>query len=178
MAVNVGKTAALPTGRQRNMPNQLRLREQDVEWKSCVRYLVVHIDCSLHDTPSELCHTTDSGSQSETPARTQERRYSQGSANANHRGIRPVTGAMPVRLCRRRPDTITYLVPQYEKSPCGYQFPRHLIPRTGTKRQSRMELHAAFSLHYPSTAPSLPSTLVRSIRVGILGTKLCTSIDT
>ncbi|GBP17478.1 RNA-directed DNA polymerase from mobile element jockey [Eumeta japonica] len=36
MAVNVGKTAALLTGRQRNMPIKLRLRGQDVEWKFCV----------------------------------------------------------------------------------------------------------------------------------------------
>ncbi|GBP79532.1 hypothetical protein EVAR_89898_1 [Eumeta japonica] len=39
--------AALLTGRQRNMASQLCLREQDVECKSCVRYLSVHIDRSL-----------------------------------------------------------------------------------------------------------------------------------
>ncbi|GBP86292.1 hypothetical protein EVAR_91696_1 [Eumeta japonica] len=47
-AVDVSKMASLLIGRQRNMPNQLRLREQDVKWKSCVRYLGTHIDCSLH----------------------------------------------------------------------------------------------------------------------------------
>ncbi|GBP50378.1 hypothetical protein EVAR_32623_1 [Eumeta japonica] len=31
----------------------------------------------------------------------------------------------------------------------------------------RLQLHAALSLHYPSTAPSLQSTIVYSIRVGI-----------
>ncbi|GBP55427.1 hypothetical protein EVAR_34228_1 [Eumeta japonica] len=51
MAVNVGKTAALLTGRQRNIPTQLHLRGQDVEWKSCIRYLSVHIDRSLHMIP-------------------------------------------------------------------------------------------------------------------------------
>ncbi|GBP85473.1 hypothetical protein EVAR_64771_1 [Eumeta japonica] len=32
------------------MPIQLRLRGQDVEWKSCVRYLGIHIECSLRMT--------------------------------------------------------------------------------------------------------------------------------
>ncbi|GBP16265.1 hypothetical protein EVAR_93633_1 [Eumeta japonica] len=36
MVINVGKMAALLTGRQRNMSIQLRLRNQDVEWKSCI----------------------------------------------------------------------------------------------------------------------------------------------
>ncbi|GBP34481.1 RNA-directed DNA polymerase from mobile element jockey [Eumeta japonica] len=47
MAVNVSKTAALLTGCQRIMPNQLRLIGQTVEWRTCVRYLSVHIDRSL-----------------------------------------------------------------------------------------------------------------------------------
>ncbi|GBP21560.1 RNA-directed DNA polymerase from mobile element jockey [Eumeta japonica] len=51
MAVNVGKTAALFTGRQRNMPTQSHLRGQDMEWKSCIRYLGVHIDRSLPMIP-------------------------------------------------------------------------------------------------------------------------------
>ncbi|GBP33407.1 RNA-directed DNA polymerase from mobile element jockey [Eumeta japonica] len=37
MAVNIGKTAALLTGRLRNMSTKLRLRRQDVEWKSYIR---------------------------------------------------------------------------------------------------------------------------------------------
>ncbi|GBP41041.1 RNA-directed DNA polymerase from mobile element jockey [Eumeta japonica] len=44
MAVNVSKTAALLTGSQRNMTDQLRLRGQAIEWKTCVRHLGVHID--------------------------------------------------------------------------------------------------------------------------------------
>ncbi|GBP19939.1 Probable RNA-directed DNA polymerase from transposon X-element [Eumeta japonica] len=51
MAVNVSKTAALLTGSQRNMPDQLRLRGQAVEWNTRVRYLGVHIDRSLRMTP-------------------------------------------------------------------------------------------------------------------------------
>ncbi|GBP53956.1 RNA-directed DNA polymerase from mobile element jockey [Eumeta japonica] len=51
MAVNVSKTAALLTGSQRNMPDQLRLRGQAVEWNTRVRYLGVHIDRSLQMTP-------------------------------------------------------------------------------------------------------------------------------
>ncbi|GBP25942.1 hypothetical protein EVAR_84500_1 [Eumeta japonica] len=51
MAVNIGKTAALLTGRQRKRPTQLRLRGQDVEWKSCMRYLGIHIDRSLRTIP-------------------------------------------------------------------------------------------------------------------------------
>ncbi|GBP16123.1 RNA-directed DNA polymerase from mobile element jockey [Eumeta japonica] len=51
MAVNVNKTAALLTGSQQNMPDQLRLRGQAVEWKTRVRYLGVHIDRSLRMTP-------------------------------------------------------------------------------------------------------------------------------
>ncbi|GBP76700.1 hypothetical protein EVAR_52435_1 [Eumeta japonica] len=51
MAVNVGKTAALLTGRQRNMPIQLRPRGQDMEWMSCIQYLGVHIDRSLRMIP-------------------------------------------------------------------------------------------------------------------------------
>ncbi|GBP76203.1 RNA-directed DNA polymerase from mobile element jockey [Eumeta japonica] len=50
MAVNVSKTAALLTGSQRNMPDQLRLRGQAVEWNTRVRYRV-HIDRSLRMTP-------------------------------------------------------------------------------------------------------------------------------
>ncbi|GBP20216.1 RNA-directed DNA polymerase from mobile element jockey [Eumeta japonica] len=33
------------------MPDQLRLRGQAVEWKTCVRYLGVHIDRTLHMVP-------------------------------------------------------------------------------------------------------------------------------
>ncbi|GBP33189.1 RNA-directed DNA polymerase from mobile element jockey [Eumeta japonica] len=51
MAVNVSKTAALLTGSQSNMPDQLRLRGQAVEWNTRVRYLGVHIDRSLRMTP-------------------------------------------------------------------------------------------------------------------------------
>ncbi|GBP96494.1 RNA-directed DNA polymerase from mobile element jockey [Eumeta japonica] len=51
MAVNVSKTAALLTGSQRNMPDQLRLRGQAVEWNTRVRYLGVHIDRSLRMVP-------------------------------------------------------------------------------------------------------------------------------
>ncbi|GBP86575.1 RNA-directed DNA polymerase from mobile element jockey [Eumeta japonica] len=51
MAVNVSKTAALLTGSQRNMPDQLRLRAQAVEWKTRVRYSGVHIDRSLRMIP-------------------------------------------------------------------------------------------------------------------------------
>ncbi|GBP43261.1 hypothetical protein EVAR_39319_1 [Eumeta japonica] len=47
MAVNLSKTAALLTGSQRNMPTQLRLRSQAVEWKTCIRYLGIQIDRSL-----------------------------------------------------------------------------------------------------------------------------------
>ncbi|GBP47312.1 hypothetical protein EVAR_38078_1 [Eumeta japonica] len=41
MAANVGKTTALLSGSQRIMPAHLRLRGQDVEWRTCVRYLGV-----------------------------------------------------------------------------------------------------------------------------------------
>ncbi|GBP69384.1 hypothetical protein EVAR_54803_1 [Eumeta japonica] len=41
----------LLTGRSLNMPNQLGLREQDVEWKSCIPYLSVYIDRSLRMIP-------------------------------------------------------------------------------------------------------------------------------
>ncbi|GBP51688.1 hypothetical protein EVAR_48311_1 [Eumeta japonica] len=41
MAVNVDTTTALLTSSQRIMPAQLRLRGQDVEWRTCVRYLGV-----------------------------------------------------------------------------------------------------------------------------------------
>ncbi|GBP81489.1 RNA-directed DNA polymerase from mobile element jockey [Eumeta japonica] len=51
MAVNVSKTAAILTGSQRNMPDQLRLRGQAVEWNTRVRYLGVHIDRSLRMIP-------------------------------------------------------------------------------------------------------------------------------
>ncbi|GBP31070.1 RNA-directed DNA polymerase from mobile element jockey [Eumeta japonica] len=51
MAVNVSKTAALLTGSQRNMPDQLRLRGQAVEWNTRVRYLGVHINRSLRMIP-------------------------------------------------------------------------------------------------------------------------------
>ncbi|GBP91124.1 RNA-directed DNA polymerase from mobile element jockey [Eumeta japonica] len=56
MAVNVSKTAALSTGSQRILLDQLRLRGQAVEWKTCVRYLgrslrLVHIDRSLRMVP-------------------------------------------------------------------------------------------------------------------------------
>ncbi|GBP68334.1 hypothetical protein EVAR_31324_1 [Eumeta japonica] len=51
MTVNVNRTAALLTDSQRNILNQLRLRNQDVVWKGCVRYLGVHIHCSLRMVP-------------------------------------------------------------------------------------------------------------------------------
>ncbi|GBP17778.1 RNA-directed DNA polymerase from mobile element jockey [Eumeta japonica] len=41
MAVNVGRTTALLTDNQRIMSAQLRLRGQDVEWRTCDRYLGV-----------------------------------------------------------------------------------------------------------------------------------------
>ncbi|GBP67779.1 RNA-directed DNA polymerase from mobile element jockey [Eumeta japonica] len=47
MAVNASKTAALLNGSQRIMPDQLRLRGQAVERRTCVRYLGVHIDHPL-----------------------------------------------------------------------------------------------------------------------------------
>ncbi|GBP02680.1 hypothetical protein EVAR_70508_1 [Eumeta japonica] len=47
VAVNVTKTAALLTGQQRTMPPKLRLRRQDVEWQTRVRYLGVQIDRSM-----------------------------------------------------------------------------------------------------------------------------------
>ncbi|GBP88903.1 RNA-directed DNA polymerase from mobile element jockey [Eumeta japonica] len=47
VAVNVTKTAALLTGQQRTMPPKLRLRGQDVEWQTKVRYLGVQIDRSM-----------------------------------------------------------------------------------------------------------------------------------
>ncbi|GBP76611.1 Probable RNA-directed DNA polymerase from transposon X-element [Eumeta japonica] len=43
VAVNATKTAALLTGQQRTMPPKLRLRGQDVEWQTKVRYLGVQI---------------------------------------------------------------------------------------------------------------------------------------
>ncbi|GBP30303.1 hypothetical protein EVAR_27917_1 [Eumeta japonica] len=42
MAVNVGRTTALLTGSQQITPAQLCLRGQDVEWRTCVRYLGVN----------------------------------------------------------------------------------------------------------------------------------------
>ncbi|GBP09968.1 RNA-directed DNA polymerase from mobile element jockey [Eumeta japonica] len=47
VAVNVTKTAALLTGQQRTMPPKLRLRGQDVEWQTKVRYLGVQIDRTM-----------------------------------------------------------------------------------------------------------------------------------
>ncbi|GBP23875.1 RNA polymerase II-associated protein 1 [Eumeta japonica] len=47
VAVNVTKTAALLTGQQRAMPTKLRLRGQEVEWKTRVRYLGVQINRSM-----------------------------------------------------------------------------------------------------------------------------------
>ncbi|KAJ0181491.1 hypothetical protein K1T71_003576 [Dendrolimus kikuchii] len=47
MAVNVGKTAALPVTRRRIMPKQLQLRGQEIEWQTSVQYLGAHIDRSL-----------------------------------------------------------------------------------------------------------------------------------
>ncbi|GBP92957.1 hypothetical protein EVAR_84060_1 [Eumeta japonica] len=47
VAVNVTKTAALLTGQQSTMPPKLRLRGQDVEWQTKVRYLGVQIDRSM-----------------------------------------------------------------------------------------------------------------------------------
>ncbi|GBP33592.1 RNA-directed DNA polymerase from mobile element jockey [Eumeta japonica] len=47
VAVNVTKTAALLTGQQRAMPAKLRLRGQEVEWQTRVRYLGVQIDRSM-----------------------------------------------------------------------------------------------------------------------------------
>ncbi|GBP35540.1 hypothetical protein EVAR_17401_1 [Eumeta japonica] len=42
-----------------------------------------------------------------------------------------------------------------------------------------MQVHAAFSLHYPSTTPSLKSTIENSMRVGVRReAKLCTSLYT
>ncbi|GBP21920.1 RNA-directed DNA polymerase from mobile element jockey [Eumeta japonica] len=51
MAVNVSKMVALLTGSQGIMSDQLRLRGQAVEWKTCVRYLGVHIHRSLCIVP-------------------------------------------------------------------------------------------------------------------------------
>ncbi|GBP86543.1 RNA-directed DNA polymerase from mobile element jockey [Eumeta japonica] len=48
VAVNVTKTAEILTGQQRTMPPKLRLRGQDVEWQTKVRYLGVQIDRSMH----------------------------------------------------------------------------------------------------------------------------------
>ncbi|GBP67644.1 RNA-directed DNA polymerase from mobile element jockey [Eumeta japonica] len=47
VAVNVTKTAALLTGKQRAMPTKLRLRGHEVEWQTRVRYLGVQIDRSM-----------------------------------------------------------------------------------------------------------------------------------
>ncbi|GBP37600.1 RNA-directed DNA polymerase from mobile element jockey [Eumeta japonica] len=47
VVVNVTKTAALLTGQQRAMPAKLRLRGQEVEWQTRVRYLGVQIDRSM-----------------------------------------------------------------------------------------------------------------------------------
>ncbi|GBP72334.1 RNA-directed DNA polymerase from mobile element jockey [Eumeta japonica] len=55
MAVNVNKTAALLTSSQRILPNQLRLRSQAAEWKTCVRYLGVHIDRLLDTQGRRTC---------------------------------------------------------------------------------------------------------------------------
>ncbi|KAJ0175982.1 hypothetical protein K1T71_008156 [Dendrolimus kikuchii] len=51
MAVNVGKTAALLVARRRIMPEPLQLRGQEIEWKTSVKYLGVHIDRSLSMGP-------------------------------------------------------------------------------------------------------------------------------
>ncbi|KAJ0173910.1 hypothetical protein K1T71_010056 [Dendrolimus kikuchii] len=47
MAVNVGKTAALLVTRRRYKPEPLKLRGQEIEWQTSVKYLGVHIDRSL-----------------------------------------------------------------------------------------------------------------------------------
>ncbi|GBP39097.1 Nucleic-acid-binding protein from transposon X-element [Eumeta japonica] len=55
---------------------------------------------------------------------------------------------------------------------------RSRAPDSGAHYDESGKLHAAFSLHYPSLAPYLQSTLLDSIRVGISEVKLCTSVDT
>ncbi|GBP28745.1 RNA-directed DNA polymerase from mobile element jockey [Eumeta japonica] len=47
VAVSVTKTAGLLTGQQRTMPPKPRLRRQDVEWQTKVRYLGVQIDRTM-----------------------------------------------------------------------------------------------------------------------------------
>lgn len=51
ISVNVGKTAALFVSRRRTPPLPLQLRDQDIEWQTCVRYLGVDIDRSLRMNP-------------------------------------------------------------------------------------------------------------------------------
>ncbi|GBP56880.1 RNA-directed DNA polymerase from mobile element jockey [Eumeta japonica] len=51
MAVSDSKTDVLLTGSQRITPDQLRLKGQAVKWKTCVRYLDVHIDRSMRMVP-------------------------------------------------------------------------------------------------------------------------------
>ncbi|KAJ0169872.1 hypothetical protein K1T71_014478 [Dendrolimus kikuchii] len=51
MAVNVGKTAALLVARRRHSAEILQLRGQEIEWKTSVKYLGVHIDRSLSMAP-------------------------------------------------------------------------------------------------------------------------------
>ncbi|GBP95861.1 RNA-directed DNA polymerase from mobile element jockey [Eumeta japonica] len=53
VAVNVTKTAALLTGQRRTMPPKLRLRGQEVEWQTRVRYLGVQTDRSMHMAAQE-----------------------------------------------------------------------------------------------------------------------------
>ncbi|GBP20939.1 hypothetical protein EVAR_9508_1 [Eumeta japonica] len=71
MTVNVSKTAALLTGSQRNMPDQLRLRGQAVEWNTRVRYLGVYIAALIaNDSTSRPRHPDESGCARQTAADT------------------------------------------------------------------------------------------------------------
>ncbi|GBP61240.1 hypothetical protein EVAR_45259_1 [Eumeta japonica] len=62
--------------------------------------------------------------------------------------------------------------------PCALCTPNVLFIKTNqeiAKNSIRMQLHAAFSLHYPRTALSLQPTIVHNIHIGISEVKFCTS---
>ncbi|GBP96211.1 hypothetical protein EVAR_70468_1 [Eumeta japonica] len=119
-AVNVSKTAALLTGSQRNMPNQLRLRDQAIAHRDKTSDLLM-----LHTLPPDLRCTglvcpllKTAAPMSLGPAKysapydggdrvvRQKRRDRQRFKSRNHRGIRKDAGATHLQSRRRSPLSI------------------------------------------------------------------------
>ncbi|GBP93605.1 RNA-directed DNA polymerase from mobile element jockey [Eumeta japonica] len=119
MAVNVNKKTALLTGSQCNMPDQLRLRGQAVEWKTCILYLGVHIDHSLRMIP-QIDHVIQLGMPLARNGSTSVSRFKE-------------FGRMLARRAFNRADADPYpslhnLAPHYDR-PTGYQLPRDLVSK-------------------------------------------------